>query len=233
MLRLAFSLLLLCTTLPAFAQATADTASSDTTSAIPKKEIAGHQFVLGIDIISPVRNMLVTGQNGYQFAADYYLHNEFYLAAEGGWGSSDVTYDDLKYHTSNAYFSAGFNKILLPREDSTDWGGLFMGLRLGAAPIQRSAATYTIIDSLWGNTSGTIAPKNFTGYWMEITAGVRVELYKGLLAGWNIRGKFMMNGKQFNDLAPLYITGYGRGDKNAVFDINFYLSYAVRWKRKR
>jgi hypothetical protein len=67
---------------------------------------------------------------------------------------------------------------------------------------------------------------------VELTGGMRVELVKGLMAGWNLRGKFMMNGKSFKDLSPLNIAGYGKGDKNAAFDFNVYMSYAIRWKKK-
>ena len=205
-------------------------AVSDT---LPKKgEIGGRQLVLGTDIILPVRSYFETQRKGYEFQADYYLHGEIYLAAEGGWGSSNVNYTDLKYTTSNQFVRLGFNKVLLPREDSTDWGGLLLGMRLGMASIHRSAVSYTVIDSLWGSNNGSLGTRQFNGYWVEINAGVRVELVKGLLAGWMIRGKFLLNNKDFKDLAPLYVAGYGRGDKNAVFDFNFYLSYAVRWKRR-
>ena len=217
----------------AYGQASADTAAlADTLAPEPKhKDTAGHQLTLGFDIVHPVENYFNKNQQGYEFAAEYYLHNEIYAAAEGGWGSSSVDYSDLKYSTKNSFYRIGLNKILLARDGPADWGGMFMGLRLGFANIQRSAATYTVVDSLWGNSTGAIADKTLNSYWMEINGGVRVELVKGLMAGWTVRGKFMLNSKQLQDLAPLYIAGYGRGDKNAVFDFNFYVSYAIRWKR--
>lgn len=213
--------------------ATAQDMAADTAAEAPAppKVEAGHQLNIGFDIIRPAVNYLSDNLQAYEFAADYYLKNELYLAAEGGWGSSKVNYTDLAYSTSNNFVRLGFNKVLLARENPTDWGGIMMGMRLGAAFIDRSAATYTITDTVWGNSTGTIAGKQFSGIWAELNAGVRVELYKGLMAGWNLRGKFMLNAKDFNDLSPLYIAGYGRGDKNAVFDFNFYLSYAIRWKR--
>ncbi len=207
----------------------ADSAAID--SVAPRRELAGRQLCVGFDILNPIKNATLTNRTGYEFAIDYYLHKELYLAAEFGWGNSDVQYADLKYTSNNTFLRAGFNKVLLPREDSTDWGGILLGLRLATASVHRGPAGYTIIDSLWGNSNGALAAKDFSGYWLEITTGVRVELIKGLMAGWNVRGKFMVNGNTFKDLAPLYIAGYGRGDKNAVFDINFYLSYAIRWKR--
>jgi len=105
-------------------------------------------------------------------------------------------------------------------------------VRYALAFIERSEARYTIFDNFWGNTSGTIPGKNMTAHWLELTGGVRVELAKGLFTGWTIRGKFLLNGNQFKDLPPPYVAGYGRGDKNSIFDFNFYISYAIRWKKK-
>lgn len=206
----------------------ADSTVADTVA----REQTTHQLTIGVEVARPVMNNLVSNKRGYELEASYYLKKELYLVAEGGWGSSDVAYEDLKYSTRNTFVRVGFNKILLPRDKPTDWGGMFMGMRAGVADISRSAATYTITDSIWGAQTASVSGRSFQGYWAELTGGVRVELVKGLMAGWNLRGKFLLNGKQFKDLAPLYVAGYGGGDKNAVFDINFYLSYAIRWKRR-
>ncbi len=229
---LIFSTLAILGTRPAFAQ-TADTIVADTSDVkLKKKDLAGHQLCLGIDIVRPVENAFLNNRYGYEVAGDYYMHNEFYGTLEGGWGGSNVAYTDLKYTTRNDFIRLGFNKTILTRERPTDWDMMFMGLRLGLANVSRSNASYTVTDSLWGNTSGGTKGANFAAVWLELTGGMRVELVKGLFAGWNIRGKFMMNGKSFNSLSPLYIAGYGQGDKNSAFDFNVYVSYAVRWKRK-
>lgn len=210
----------------------ADTAVRDTSKVeVKKADSTKHQLTLGVDIFHPILFSSNGDKVGYEFVAEYYLKNELYLVAEGGWGSSKVAYDDLKYTSNNTFGRIGFNKILLPRDKPSDWGGMFMGLRLGATSIERSSAQYTVVDSVWGSTAGIVPSKNFMGYWLEITGGVRVELYKGIMAGWNIRGKFLLNNSDFKDLAPLYVSGYGKGDKNAIFDFNFYLAYAIRWKR--
>ena len=98
--------------------------------------------------------------------------------------------------------------------------------------MKRSDATYTITDSLWGPTSGSIEGRNFTAHWAEVVGGIRVELYRGIIAGWNVRAKFLLNAKTFQDLSPAYISGYGKGDKSTAFDFNFYLCYAMRWGKK-
>lgn len=225
-----FSLLMLWC-LPAGAQTAGDTTSEHKT---PKVDSAGHQLCLGIDLARLGANYYYTDRRGYEFHADYYLKNDFYLTAEGGWGDSKVNYTDLKYTASNSFLQAGFNKSILTREGKKDWDMMMIGMRAGFAPINRGAVTYMIADPVWGNTlMQTVGSERYTALWLEVTGGMRVELYKGIMAGWNLRGKFLMNGKSFKDPAPLYIAGYGRGDKATSFVFNVYLSYAIRWERRK
>ncbi len=230
---LIFSVLLISGANDVFAQA-ADTVATDTTAApkTKKKELAGHQLAIGIDLVHPVLNSLVSDRFGYEFALDYYTHNDLYLIAEGGWGGSTVDYSDLKYSTTNNFLRFGFNRSLLTRDRPTDWDMMFIGFRAGFADVSRSPATFTVLDSVWGSRPGIAAGKTFQAYWAELNAGMRVEFVRGLFGGWTARGKILFNGKSFNDLAPLYIAGYGKGDKNVAFDFNVYVSYGIRWKRK-
>lgn len=235
---LTFSALFVFCSAPVFAQDTVvvgDTIVADTTSraTMRKQDSAGHQLCVGIDLFHPVVNHFQGDRSAFEAEFDYYLHNEFYGAMELGWGGSTVNYVDLKYTTTNTFMRLGFNKTVLARDNPRDWDMMFFGLRLGIADVKRSAFSFMIIDSVWGNTrDSSIARKPpFLAVWLELTTGMRVAMTKDLFAGWNLRGKFMMNGKSFSDLAPLYIAGYGRGDKNTSFDFNVYISYAIRWKR--
>ena len=217
----------------AFAQA-ADTVAVDTTVGpkVKKKDSSGHQLVLGFDMVHPVLNSLVSDRFGYELELDYYMRNELYLVGEGGWGGSAVAYTDLQYKTTNEFLRFGFNRSLLTRDRPTDWDMMFIGFRAGVADVNRGSATFTVLDSVWGSRPGTQKGATFQAYWAELTGGMRVEFVKGLFAGWNARGKILFNGKSFNNLSPLYIAGYGKGDKNVAFDFNLYVSYGIRWKRR-
>lgn len=227
---LALSILLASVSSPVYAQA--DTTATDTMKA--KKtpaELPGHQLCIGVDIFRPILHNLQTDRYSYEVAVDYYARNEYYLVAEGGYGGCEVNYTDLKYTTQNTFLRLGFNKSVLARNSVKDWDMMLIGFRVAASDINRSSANYVVTDSLWGNEAGTSSAKSFAALWAELTGGMRVELVKGLCAGWNLRAKFLMNGKSFKDLSPLYIAGYGKGDKNSIFDFNVYVSYAIRWKR--
>ena len=246
---LIFSVLIVCCARPGYAQVNGttvtgypttpdtlvviDSNATDSSHHVKKQDLAGHQLAIGIDLVNPITNALVSDKYGYEFEVDYYKRNEFYLVAEGGWGGSNVSYSDLKYTTTNPFLRLGFNKTMLTRDNPTDWDMMLIGLRLGYAHINHSLTNYVITDSTWGNTSGFINSKPIDAVWLEVTGGMRVEFVKNFFAGWNIRGKFMMDGKSFANDAPLFIAGYGKGDKNAVFDFNLYISYAIRWDRKK
>lgn len=196
---------------------------------------SAHQLRLGFDISRILFNQLqkdLQKSTAYELELDFYWKKDMYLVAEGGFGNASISYPDLSYKTSNTFFRAGINKSLLPRLKQNDWDIAFIGLRYGLGFIERGDALYTITDSTWGTVSGSVPGTKLNAHWMEITGGVRVELVKCLYLGWNMRGKFMLNGKKFRELPPYNIAGYGKGEKPSVFDFNVYLSYAIRWDRK-
>ncbi len=227
---------LLCTATGALAQAdTTQVKQADSANAArPKpKEHLPHQLRIGFDISQPIINAFTTIRTGYELQADYYLKNDIYGAIELGWGSSKYEFEDLSYKSSNSFFRIGIDKSLLKRVNDKDWDYAFVGLRYGMSFINRGEGAYMTNDSLWGVTRGVVEAKKYSGYWIEITGGLKVELFTGFYAGWNVRGKFLMNQAAFRTLPPVYVAGYGKGDKNSVFDFNFYFSYALRWDRKK
>lgn len=226
-----FSFLLVFSTQHVFAQAAADTSSTGDSTEVKPKINYGHQLAFSFDLAQLEYNQLLSYRKGYELAAEYFMKNELYLVAEGGWGSSNITYTDLAYTTQNNFFRLGINRNLLERNNLKDWDMMFIGLRLGVAFIDRSPGTYNISDTLWGNSSGTIPGKSLTAYWAEVTGGMRLELYKGLYIGYNIRGRFLIDAKALKDLPPQFIAGYGKGDKSSVFDFNLYLTYGIRWHK--
>lgn len=196
---------------------------------------SSHQLRLGFDVSRLYFNEVqkkLEQRTSYEIELDFYWRRDLYIVAEGGFGNASLTYPDLAYESSNVFFRAGFNKSLLPRLKQNDWDMGFIGLRYGVGLIDRGAANYTITDSTWGTISNTVAATNLTAHWIEITGGVRVEMVKNVFIGWNVRGKFMVNAKKFNELPPYNIAGYGKGEKPSIFDFNVYLSYAIRWDKK-
>lgn len=201
--------------------------NADSLKVLPKV----NQIKIGIDISKPILHSFAKNIYGYEGYIDYYFKNEIYPVIELGYGGSKVDYSDLKYESTNSFVKVGFDKNMLQRMSDHDWDYLFFGLRYATAFIQRSEGNYVTTDEIWGTTSGIIPSKSFTGHWIELNAGVRVELMPRIFAGYNLRTKFLLNQQSFKELPPAYVAGYGKGEKSTVFDMNFYLIYALRWSK--
>ncbi|QLH46844.1 MAG: hypothetical protein HWD58_15150 [Bacteroidota bacterium] len=99
-----------------------------------------------------------------------------------------------------------------------------MGIRYALSRVARNASTYLIQDPVWGTAEGSIPAKTFLAHWLELTAGFRFEIRPNLFAGWQVRARTFINPKRFEELPPAYLAGYGRGDRNTTFGLQFYIS---------
>lgn len=225
MFRYIFNILLLI--LPFCLNAQDDSTRTEGTSFIKPDQ---KQLRLGVDISKPILNAVSGNRHTYEFSLDYNLPKDIYLVAEAGWGGSDIDYADLKYTSANSFFRIGVDKSMLQRLFPSDWDYLFVGARYGIGFIRRNEAVYTTADPVWGATTGTIPAQSYTGHWVELTGGLRVELLRGMFAGYTVRAKFLLNQSAFRELPPAFVAGYGKGEKTTAFDFNFYLQYAIRWK---
>lgn len=188
-----------------------------------------HQFSIGYDLSSIIFNIVQPGSSSYEIAADYALRKNIFLAAETGFGNGSIDYDHLQYQTNSYFIRVGVNKSLLDKLTKHDFDIAFIGARYGIGIGQRSKADYFIPSPFGPDIPGHTDAQDFIVHWGELTAGIRVEFWKGVYAGWNVRAKFLLNPGVFEQLAPNYIAGYGKGDKSTTFGFNFYLCYALRW----
>lgn len=203
--------------------------TSDSAGAPPAVKASSRQLRFGWDAAGTVRSFLREGIKSYEICGDYYLNKDIYLAAESGWGSSVVDYTALKYRSDNFFLRAGLDKALFPRKRPSDWSLAFISLRYGVAVTRRGDARYFTDDGLGNMTDGVIPGNYFTLHWLEIGGGIKLELIKGLFAGWTVRSRFALNSKGIGDLKPAYVAGFGPAEQNLNFDFNFYISYALRW----
>ncbi len=188
-----------------------------------------HQIKIGFDISRIAFNLMYPSRQSYEFQGDYLLRNDLYVNVETGYGKGEIDYYFLKYQTNSFFLKAGVQKLLVSRISKNDFDVVFIGANYAIGTGKRTEATYQVASAFGGIASGTVAPQNFTVHWGELVAGIRVEFLPRVFAGWNIRGKFLLNSGVFRELSPSFIAGYGKGDQTTSFDFNFYLCYALRW----
>lgn len=204
--------------------------SADSTQTTTRKDTSFKRFTyfrFGVDLSKIVRSQLAKDYKIYEFQIDANFSKQTSLAFEFGGGNSQVDNAFLVYKSSSVFGRFGIDKTFFNTEFKGDMDNAFVGIRLAFSPIQRNNATFVIKDQFWGDTSGVINSTRFNAMWIELNGGFRVELYKNIFAGWNVRAKTFLNPKRFELLPPSYLAGYGRGDKNTAFDFNFYILYGI------
>lgn len=188
------------------------------------------QIRIGFDISRILFNNLFPSRKGYEIQADYNWRKNLYLAAEAGWGKGKINYSFLQYQTQGGFVRIGIEQSLLGVMNDKDFDNAFIGIRYGMGFGKMSDAKFTVPSPFGGQSEGSAPGQNYLVHWGELVGGIKVSIWKNLYAGWAVRGKFLFNPKTFKTIAPNYIPGYGKGDKNTVFDFNFYLSYGIQWR---
>lgn len=189
-----------------------------------------YQIKVGIDVFRLAQNFYLNQSNGYQFAADYLFRKNYYGVIEAGIGKGLVAYEHLQYTTNSYNIKLGIDKPMLERIAFSDLDHFFFGFRYGLAFGNISDANYSISSILGSPTEGIIPERNYVAHWGEMNAGIRVEMIKNWVMGWNFRAKFLLNSSTFNEgVKPIYISGYGSADKATVFDFSIFLLYSIKW----
>ncbi|MFT4061346.1 MAG: DUF6048 family protein [Edaphocola sp.] len=192
-----------------------------------------HQFRFGFDMARIAANIMYPSRQSYEVQADYLLRNNVYLAGEAGMGKGKIDYDNLKYTAKGFFVKVGVEKQFLDIVGKKDFDIGFLGIRYGAGPGKRTDATYVVTSRFGAVSEGTVPAQNYIAHWGEITGGLKVEIVPHVFLGWSFRMRFLLNPGTFKELAPNFIPGYGQGDKTTAFDLNYYISYALRWGKDK
>nr|MBP6316080.1 hypothetical protein [Chitinophagaceae bacterium] len=182
---------------------------------------------IGVDLSKFVASYIDDRYNSYEFTVDLHYKRDIYFVTDFGFGNSQVSNPQISYGSKNAFVRLGVDKTFFGKEFRGDMDNAFIGVRYGAGFVNRTAGTYFIKDTVWGNASGDVQKATFVAQWVELVGGFRMEILKNIFVGWNIRVKTFVNPKKFAELPPPYLAGYGQSEKNTAFGYNFYLLYGI------
>lgn len=189
---------------------------------------------IGFDLSRIPMHFLNPYRTDIAIQADLRIDSNLYLAAETGWNRTHLDNKPVFNYISNGnYLKAGvdynFIKRKLPQEDNS----IYVGLRYGLARMQRKIPQYTISDPYWGNVDGHFSSKTLLPQWAELVAGLKVEVLKNLFLGWGLHIRVLTTQNIDKEVRPYLIPGFGKATHNAVFDVNYTLSYRIPlWKPK-
>jgi len=217
-----FKLFFVCLLLPAFISVSAADDKK-------KKEVINiplYQGVqIGFDFISPAR-YLYSDSYGASVKADVNLKNSYFPTLEVGFANLDKTSDGGTHFTSNGrYIKLGVNKSLSYNGAKAE-NMFYAGAHYGFTAFSYNLDNLTYTQNYWGNNLSSLHDQKAIAGWIELVAGVRVQLLGPLSLGWTVQYKSTLHVSNGENSIPAYIPGYGENIKPNT-GIAFHLYYKL------
>jgi hypothetical protein len=183
---------------------------------------------------------LVFNDNLYSLVADFGVAN----ITRSSLNPPQTTF---RYLNSGQYFRIGadFNFFQKTFDDQA----LNVGVRYGRASFAHELVYYGV-SPVWGRTfvdridSDSVdfpdpayalyAPsERLSAGWFEITSGLRVKIWRGVVGGFTFRLKTMLNVRGENRLLANELPGFGAVRSNLKLSFNYHLYYQIPFKKKQ
>lgn len=217
-----FSLLLVCciTTL------TGQEVKSEIKDSVNKFEL--NSFRIEVDV-SPVITTFLNRGEIYQFesAIQAEINNRFYPVFEIGYAGADkLTLSGIQYQGKAFFYRLGMDFNLIKNQKNNKYTNYFLiGARLGHTNLDYNLQDINFENNYWGNNFQQDFQGKSLNFWFEITAGIRVEIYKRVYVGWTARIKNLITNADDGAYKPLYIPGFGINGDESVWGFNYLVGY--------
>ena len=167
---------------------------------------------VGVDLISGIRSQVETKFSGWEVNADIDFYR-YYLAVDYGYWAKQLTLKNGSFENEGNYFRVGADVNFLLKDP--DRNMVFLGYRYGQASFDHSSS-YRLSQDLVKDSD-----KGVRAHWMELTGGLRVKIWRMIWMGYTARFKFAPRAKNYIELQPYDIPGYGIFEKKIYWGFNF------------
>jgi hypothetical protein len=190
------------------------------------------RFGGGIALAMPISAATGVYPRGFEVNGYYDLNERITIAADGG--SSRFLFENYnyKYENSGVYFRAGVDYNLLNPVMSA--GRYFAGasLKYGLSIFSHQSPEI-VYDSYWGEYSTSAPKRSLVGHFLEISPGIRSELFSNLFIGWSVNVRVLLGTGAGDHLRAVDIPGFGNGSRAVSSGFNYYISYRIPYRTKR
>ena len=149
-------------------------------------------------------------------------------------GYLDYIYSQYNYDfLSSGYFmrlGVDFNTLNPGTSQGKYYAGI--GLRYGLS-IFRAETPFLEHENYWGSVTGFAPPETSAAHSIELSPGIRTELFSNVSIGWTIRLRILVYSGTGKDLKSIYIPGYGNGTKVFSPGINYYIIWSIPYRKAK
>jgi hypothetical protein len=167
-------------------------------------------------------------RKAFELSADIEIKRNFFFTSEAGTQKYNLSDSLYRYTSSGPYLRVGLDYNILKNKAENQYEMVFGGLRYGYSRLNQSADNIIIGENYWGEGDITeLETSTIQAHWIEAAIGVRAELFKYVFIGWSFRWRVMLYQSKIPEMKPIYIPGYGRGEKKSLIGFNYYIYISI------
>ncbi len=186
---------------------------------------------VGVDVLKPILSYTLDEFKGIEVVADWRLKTRLFIAGELGYSDRTLQEDNFNHTVKGQYIKLGLNYNLY-----TNWlqmdNELFLGFRYGFSNFSNRLNNYTIFQEGTyfdpREVTNSIKFSNLNAHWVELVAGVKVEVFSNLYLGFAVNISKIVSTKDPDIFENTYTPGFGKISENGNgANINYTVSYRI------
>lgn len=184
---------------------------------------------IGFDAVGPVSYFKDRNNLNIEGFLSIDRNTKSSLVLEAGYQNFQYSQYNYSYRSEGVFIRGGidFNTIHPFLAQGKYFAGV--GLRYGLS-IYNSEISSFRYENYWGSGTGSIASSLHAAHFIEISPGIKTEVFKNVSIGWNLRLRLMVYPGTSKDLKPVSVPGYGNGVKSFSPGMNYHIIINIPYK---
>jgi hypothetical protein len=187
---------------------------------------------VGVDVAKPVGYLLNSDLKSFGVQGSFEFSER--LAVTGGslFSHYTVSKQSYDYKSQGMAFTLGPDFNLMKPKLSEGKYFIGVGVHYGISFFSHEASRIEYTNA-WGTVTTSFPSSNHIGHFVEITPGVRAEVFPGVTMGWNISLRMLLSDGTKNSLKAVNMPGYGDCSSKVASGISYFISISIPYHTKR
>lgn len=187
---------------------------------------------LGVDLSPIIMRFFQDENTGIAFVGRYGFKHKWWANAEVGYQNTKYSNNNFSYKSNGTFLKIGLDYDLFQSEDFPVNDNIFVGVRYGYAWQMHEADNFVIVDSYWGDYSGSVSNSAVNSHIFEAVFGIRCEVIRNIYMGWSFRGRLLVASTHNEKLEPYAVPGFGKcGDTKAAIGFTYTIEYQIPFNK--
>lgn len=181
---------------------------------------------VGAALYQPVSVLAGRYPQGIELNGFLDLNERLSLAFDAGSSRFRNETHNYSYENKGFYFRGGADLNMLNPVKASGRYYAGLSLKYGVSFFTHSVP-YMRYENYWGSFVTNMAGSSCTAHFLDVSPGIRVELFRNFFIGWSVSGRLLLWSGAGKHMRAIDIPGFGSGSKPLTAGINYYISIRI------